>query len=136
RSFWEATTYEYDVSIRVYYKPTSKPDLVALDIYPNEEIVVGRETSFTYEIQNIGQDVNDPFEVHVIAGSGETLVRKTFQRLGSGQVDSGTFTYTFPNSNPMDFFLDVDFYNAIDEEDETNNHLKKTFEPGDAGEVI
>ncbi|MGU3473333.1 CARDB domain-containing protein [Paenibacillus sp. D51F] len=130
---WSGVTYLLEYEVTVTYErigtPT-KPDLIADDITGPTAIEVGKSATFTATYHNEGLDINKAFNVKVTDEKGATLKLDIKPSIKSGESASLTFTSTFTANTSKTFKLTVDSGAVIDESNENNNTVQRTFTPG------
>ena len=123
--FWYDGSYDTRI-VQLYYKPISdKPDLVAVDITANGPVEVGKPASFTATWRVDHKPTGKPYNVNIMVDGRELKSEsRPAHEPGAYSMD---FTYTFTSAEQKTFLLVVDSANAIDERNEGNNQVSKTF---------
>ncbi|ASS68810.1 MULTISPECIES: CARDB domain-containing protein [unclassified Paenibacillus] len=132
---WSGVTYLLEYEVTVTYERIGTPpklDLIADDITGPATIEVGKSATFMATYHNEGLDINKVFNVKVTDEKGAILKLDTKLSIKSGESASFTFSSTFTTSASKTFKLTVDSGNVIDESNENNNSLQRTFTPGAA----
>ncbi|WP_010277376.1 glycoside hydrolase family 78 protein [Paenibacillus senegalensis] len=126
-AFWQGDTYEYTGEVKVYFKPTAKPDLGNLELTTAHECLeLNVPSSFTITFSNLGGDISQSFAVSIYV-AGQLHKTYTYSALGTGASITESFTYTFTNEQSTEFHVVLDANRAIDEETRNNNEQRKLF---------
>ncbi|AJY73652.1 hypothetical protein VN24_02180 [Paenibacillus beijingensis] len=130
---WTGTTYILEYEVEVSYERVgeiTKPDLIADDITSTDSIEVGKAATFTATYRNVGTNIGNPFNVKIMDETGTVIKLNTIPSAASGASSSLSFSYTFTTAAAKTFKLSVDSSGAINEENEGNNEVTRTFTPG------
>lgn len=106
-----------------------KPDLVAVDIAANGSVEVGKPASFTAKWRVDHKATGQPYNVKIMVDG--TQLKLQNQAAGGPGNYAMDFTYTFTSTAQKTFLLVVDSANAVDESNESNNQVSKSFKAVD-----
>lgn len=116
--------------IGVYREQSQKPDLEAISITNLNPVVSGQTVNFRAEFFNNGAAIPSSQQVvfRITNASGTTLKQYTKNGVASGETVTVDFSSTFTTA-PQTFTATADPNNAIDESNETNNSVTRSFTP-------
>ncbi|AEI44368.1 PKD domain containing protein [Paenibacillus mucilaginosus KNP414] len=129
-TLWKAKTYIYEGYIDITYGVPTTPDLSTVSLQTDTTCIAVNDTvTFKYAYRNDGDSTTTPFKVQLRANG--TTVLKTETVSGgarNGVLLTGTFTYKFTHTAPVDFTLVVDSDQAVtDDKNRSNNALTERF---------